>query len=515
MTKAVIYARYSSHGQNEQSIEGQLRDAYAYAEKCDYQVIGEYIDRALSGTKDARPDFQRLIRDAEKRLFSIVIVWKLDRFARNRYDSAIYKAKLKKSGVRVVSVMEKITDSPEGIILEGLLESMAEYYSANLAENVRRGQRESVSKGRYIGGTVSYGYRVQDHRLVPDEREAPIAREILQRYASGERLKDIAADLNARGLRSRSGRPFTYASFVALVENPVYIGQRRYQDELVDGYSEPLIDRDTYDRAARRRAANRLAPAAAKAPVRYQLHGHVFCGLCGYPMNGLAGSRKGKVYHYYYCQNHKKRLGCQAKTEPKERLERVACELTLEYILDPAQAGEIAAAVAREYRHEFGDGQTADLQRQIARINADLDKLVDSLLTVPASARARVGERMEQLERQKSDLEIDLAKLRAASRIQISEHDVLAWLATFRGGNVDDLDFRQKLIDDFVNSLYVYPDRYVLFYNLRDRQETITKSDIDRRMESLDLEGGGLPGPNKSKIKYVFVSGVVGIVVER
>ena len=124
-TNAVIYARYSSHNQTEQSIEGQLHDGYAFAERNGYQVIGEYIDRALTGTKDQRPDFQRMIRDAEKRQFQVVIVWKLDRFARNRYDSAIYKAKLKKYGVRVVSVMENITEGPEGIILEGLLESMA------------------------------------------------------------------------------------------------------------------------------------------------------------------------------------------------------------------------------------------------------------------------------------------------------------------------------------------------------------------------------------------------------
>ena len=154
---AVIYARYSSHSQTEQSIEGQLHDSYAYAEKCGYRVIGEYIDRALTGKSDDRPDFQRMIRDAEKHQFQVVIVWKLDRFARNRYDSAIYKARLKKYGVRVISVMENITDSPEGIILEGMLEALAEYYSANLSENIRRGQQESIKKGWFPGGPPPMG----------------------------------------------------------------------------------------------------------------------------------------------------------------------------------------------------------------------------------------------------------------------------------------------------------------------------------------------------------------------
>ena len=127
---AVIYARYSSHGQTEQSIEGQLHDNYAWAEQQGITVIGEYIDRALTGTKDQRPDFQRMIADAAKRQFELVIVWKLDRFARNRYDSAIYKARLKKYGVKVLSVKENITDSPEGIILEGLLESIPRHLCA-------------------------------------------------------------------------------------------------------------------------------------------------------------------------------------------------------------------------------------------------------------------------------------------------------------------------------------------------------------------------------------------------
>lgn len=183
--KAVIYARYSSHNQSEQSIEEQLHDNYAWAKANNVTVIGEYIDRAMTGTKDTRPDFQRMIDDAAKHQFQLVIVWKLDRFARNRYDSAIYKAKLKKHGVRVVSVCENITDSHEGIILEGLLESMAEYYLANLSKNIKRGLRESAANGTFCGGHIPYGYRVQDKRLVADEKTAPAIRYLFDEYANG------------------------------------------------------------------------------------------------------------------------------------------------------------------------------------------------------------------------------------------------------------------------------------------------------------------------------------------
>ena len=167
---AVIYARYSSHSQTEQSIEGQLHDCYAYADRCGYRVVGEYIDRALTGKNDDRPDFQRMIKDAEKRQFQLILVWKLDRFTRNRYDSAIYKQRLKKFGVRVVSCMEAITDSPEGIILEGLLESMAEYYSANLSENIRRGQAASIAKGWFCGGPVRDCRRSERPRHLLEKR---------------------------------------------------------------------------------------------------------------------------------------------------------------------------------------------------------------------------------------------------------------------------------------------------------------------------------------------------------
>ena len=171
---AVIYARFSSHNQTEQSIEGQLRVCYEYAERSGYKVVGEYIDRALTGRSDDRPDFQRMILDSRKKAFQYVIVYKLDRFARNRYDSAIYKHKLKLNGVKVLSAMENIGDNPESIILEAVLEASAEYYSVDLSQKIKRGSRESALKGQFLGGQVPFGYKVVDHQLVINEVKAPI-----------------------------------------------------------------------------------------------------------------------------------------------------------------------------------------------------------------------------------------------------------------------------------------------------------------------------------------------------
>ena len=179
----VIYARFSSHSQTEQSIEGQLKVCYEYAESNHYTVVGEYIDRAISGTTDNRAEFQRMISDSDKHTFDGVLVYQLDRFARNRYDSAINKAKLKKNGVRVLSAKENIADDASGILVEGVLESMAEYYSAELSEKVIRGHTENALKCKYNGGTPTFGYVIdKDMQYQLDPRTAPVVLEIFTRY---------------------------------------------------------------------------------------------------------------------------------------------------------------------------------------------------------------------------------------------------------------------------------------------------------------------------------------------
>jgi DNA invertase Pin-like site-specific DNA recombinase len=189
---AVIYARYSSHNQNEQSIEGQLRICYEYAKRNGYTVIGEYIDRALTGKTDSRPDFQRMIDDSAKHQFQFVIVYKLDRFARNRYDSAVYKRKLKLNGVRVLSAEESIGDNPESIILEAVLEASAEYYSVDLSQKITRGMTDSAMKGGGVGGRVPVGYKSENKKLVLNPDTAPLVKWAFEQYAAGMPMKEIS-----------------------------------------------------------------------------------------------------------------------------------------------------------------------------------------------------------------------------------------------------------------------------------------------------------------------------------
>ena len=222
---AVIYARYSSDRQTEQSIEGQLRECYAFAKANDIAVIDTYIDRAISGKTDNRPAFQKMIEDSAKRQFQAVIVYRLDRFTRNRYDSAIYKARLKKNGVKVLSAMENLNGSPESIIMESLLEGMAEYYSVELSQKITRGMRENALKGKALGGQRVLGYKVNsDCYFEIDETTAPVVVDIFKLYSSGKTVKEICDILNARGVKTARGGAFNKNSLHTILTNKKYIG---------------------------------------------------------------------------------------------------------------------------------------------------------------------------------------------------------------------------------------------------------------------------------------------------
>lgn len=518
---AVIYARFSSHSQREQSIEGQLRDCYEYARRYDINVVGEYIDRAISGTTDDRPDFQRMIADAPKKQFERIIVWKLDRFARNRYDSALYKHKLKQYGIRVISAMENVGEGDESILLEALLEASAEYYSLDLKKKIKRGQRESIAKGRWCGGPVPYGYKAVDGKLVTDDKTAPTIRYLFEQYAAGVPMKEIIDELKQRGIRSSRGGELTYTTFSRALTNPVYIGNFMYKGELVPGVADALIDEDTYNKVQIIVKANAHAPAANKAKVEYLLQGKAFCGHCGSHMVGESGkSRNGDVYYYYSCADRKKNHKCRKKNEKKDFIEWYVVEQTLNYVLTPARMRDIAKAVVAEYDKEFSGSKVQEYEKAIKQYERELNKLVDALVEAPKVAHKRIYEKMETLEQQKASMETELVKLRIASDIRFTEEEVRAWLRRFCSGDLFDPEFRRNIIDTFINCIYLYDDRIIIFYNIKGGKEV---SYIDLA-ESLDTgsDGGGSdlnanapPFDIKSEPAYIFVNGVFGCIFPR
>ena len=308
--RAVIYARFSSHTQTEQSIEGQLRECYDYAKRHDLLIVSEYIDRALTGTTDKRPNFLQMIEDSKKKTFDYVLVYQLDRFARNRYDSANYKAKLKKNGVRVLSAKENITEDASGILIEGVLESMAEYYSAELSQKVKRGIKESLSKGYFIGGYKLFGYDIVDKRWTINPIEASIVKDMFVRYKNGEKAKSIVNRLNEMGIHNKSGARFTVNSFAKIIRNSKYMGVVISNGQTYTNIVPALVDEQTFKACNDIMDNQRHKQKVVQEHSPYILSGKLFCGNCGTLMTAEDGtSHTGKVYHYYKCFNRKLHKG--------------------------------------------------------------------------------------------------------------------------------------------------------------------------------------------------------------
>lgn len=503
---AVIYARYSSHNQTEQSIEGQLRDCYEYAKRNEYTVIGEYIDRAISGNTDERPDFQRMIKDASKRQFERVIVWKLDRFARNRYDSATYKHKLKQYGVKVVSAMENVGEGDESVLLEALLEASAEYYSLDLKKKINRGLRESALKGTYVGGVLPFGYYVNaERKLCVDEKTAPIVRYCFEEYGKGTSSQLIIDHLNERGIRSAKGLPIGHSWLKHVLKNRKYIGEYIFNGIPVAGGCPALIDAALFEKVQGKIAAKRRAGGAATAKVEYLLQGKIYCGLCGSPITAESGRNgQGVVYNYYACAKKKKAHACQKANERKDFLEWYIVEQTLEYVLTPGRIDYIANAIVAAYEREFDKAGIAALEQKVARIEGEIQNAMDACIQATTEAmRARFMARCEQLDVQKADVEIDLAKLRVAAAITYTVEEVTAWLRQFCKGDALDMDVRRRIIDTFINAVYLYDDKVIIYYNIKDGRQVsyIEAIDAPNELENLQPVPEGIKKANGQTLK--------------
>ena len=322
----VIYARYSSASQSEQSIEGQINACKIFAQKEGFTIIQEYVDRAISATSaDKRPAFLRMITHSEHKQFSAISVYQLDRFARNRYDSAIYKTKLKKNGVRVLSARENITDDASGILMETILEGMAEYYSKELSQKVLRGMELNVRKGLSIGGTLTFGYKLVDKHFVIDENKANIVRYVFNQYLLGKMQVEIREDLIAKGVKTDKNNSFSITSIHLMLTNKKYCGTLTFGDIQVEDVIPCIIDNNIFLQVNKLLSSQKKAPNRIKTPdAYYLLTTKLNCGGCGSPMTGFSGTSATKrVYQYYSCVTHRKIGTCSKKSIPKHTLEDI------------------------------------------------------------------------------------------------------------------------------------------------------------------------------------------------
>ena len=475
--KAVIYARYSSDSQREESIEGQLRECTEYAERNGITILRSYIDRALSARTADRPEFQNMIKDSEQKLFDVVLIWKLDRFSRDRYDSAHYKRILKKNGVKVVSVKENISDGPEGIILESMLEGYAEYYSAELSEKIQRGQKENALKCKNNGGNTPLGYVVgTDGVLAVDPLTAPLVTEIFTRYDSGESISEITASLNGRGLKTKKGKAFKIGGVSLILKNRKYIGEYQYGSVIIPKGIPAIIDDDLFDRVQRRMAFNKKAPAKAKATEEYLLTTKLFCGTCERLMAGESGtsSTKGVKHYYYKCGGAKRKLGCKRKAVRKHWIERAAVLVTVQRVLQDDEISRIADSILALQNSE--DTTIPALKKQLADTERGIENMLNAIQQGVLTGSTK--ERLEALEKQRDNLKIAVLQAEL-QKPKYTKEQIVSWIGQFKYGDVNSREYQKRIIDTFVNSLYLFDDRLVITYNFKGGTETITLKDVE------------------------------------
>src|SRR5574344_1963095 len=475
--KAVIYARYSSDSQREESIEGQLRECTAFADKNGITVLRHYIDRAVSAKTDNRPEFQNMINDSGKKLFAMIIVWKLDRFARNRYDSARYKAQLKKNGVKVVSATEVISDGAEGIILESMLEGFAEYYSVDLSEKVVRGMTDNALKCMFNGGTLPMGYQIDaDQHFQIDPVTAPYILDAFKRYDEGATMTEIRDWLNEQGMKNTRGNPLTYNSVQHLSKNRRYIGEYQYREIIVPDGIPAIVPLDLFERVQAKMAKNKKAPARHKAEDYYLLTTKLFCGYCGAYMCGESGrGRNGTVHRYYKCVSvKKKRTECKKKPVKKDWIENLVISQTMKLVNDEETVKAITAMLLDMQERE--NTNLPLLTEQLKETQRGIDNLLNAIQQGIFTKSTK--SRLEELEAAKEELEIKITNEKLA-KPKLTEEQILFYLHKFRVLDMSKQSHRQRLIDTFINRIYLYDDKLVITFNHKDGAQIITLNDIE------------------------------------
>lgn len=492
--KAVIYARYSSDNQREESIEGQLRECMEFASRAEIDVIGNYIDRALTAKTDNRPEFQRMIKDSYKHAFDCIIVWKLDRFSRNRYDSAHYKALLRKNGVKVVSAMESISEGSEGILLESVLEGMAEYYSAELAEKVVRGMKENTLKGLHNGGQVTFDYKInEERRFERDEVNAPIVNEIFNMYADGKTVKQIVNYLDSKQIRTSRGGKININAVQRILSNRRYIGEYKFRDIVVSDCIPPLVSKGLFDRVQEKLVKNKKAPATRKAEDEYLLTLKLFCGKCGAHMVGESGMGTSRVYRYYKCANTKKVHTCDKKPVRKEWIEDLAVKKATDILNDEKM---ISYLIDRIYILQGEENpripnlkaQLEDTQKRIANI---MDAIEQGIITENTKSR------LTQLESKQKELEIAILQEKIKKPF-LTKEQIRFGIEKFRKLDISTQEGRQRLIDGFINSIYLFDDKLTITFNFKDGTQTVSLSELEAAKNS-DIKCLGAPKTVKTK----------------
>lgn len=483
----VIYARYSSHSQRDVSIEQQVRDCLEYAARNNIYIVACYADRHLTGRSDRRPDFHRMLRDAEAGSWNFVVTWKNDRFARNRYDAAIYKAKLKKHGVRCLFSQEYIPAGPEGILLEAMLEGDAEFRSAQMAVDIKRGLNYNAEHCM-VTGSIPFGYRRSaDYRLELDPERAPIVKEIYERFLSGWKIIDMANDLNARGIRTSTGKEWGRNSFHRLLVNERYTGVYIYGDIRTPGGMPAIVDRDTWLAVQKRLQTKKNPVGRSRSYGDYLLTGKLFCGHCGSPMVGISGTGKSGAKHYYYvCQGRRRAHSCKKENVRREWVETMVCRQVRQLVLQDPVVEWMADCVVDYQRRHRDDGTIQSLVSQLKQTQGSIKNIMAAIEAGIFTASTK--DRLLELEAQEAKLQRSI-ETEKALRPTFSRERVIFWLEQFRDGSLEDPDYLFRLVSTFVSAIYLYDGHVKIALNYSGRGSTVDLPFVENAVNSGTFSG--------------------------
>lgn len=515
----VIYARYSSHNQNEQSIEGQLVECEKFCKRNNYNIVNRYIDRAKSGTKDDREQFQQMIKDSEKGIFNGIVVYQLDRFARNRYDSAINKSKLKKNNVRVMSARENINDDASGILMESVLEGMAEYFSVELGQKVKRGMKINADNCYYNGGTIPLGYKlievdsnitdasgriVKKKKYAIDEETAPVVQKIFEMYNNGSLMADIIRYLNSMCVKTSVGGEFNKNSIRKILLNKKYIGIYSYNGvETIDGIPR-IIDDETFNNTQAIMQKNKKAPARARAKTEYLLTTKLFCGHCKDMMTGYSGTSKtGKLHSYYMCNNAKRKT-CDKKAVQKDYIEDLVIEHARQILTD-SNIKMIAEKVVNLVNNEKENTTLKRLNRMLKENEKQRNNLFDSLKICNIdSVKQSIFEELNKMEIERTRIKDEIA-IEESQQIKLTFGQVKFFLIQLKNGDINDIKYRKALINTLINKVYLYDDNITIVFNTQDKP-------IEKKVPTIETLESSFLGNNALPFRILSNSNVAFFV---
>lgn len=465
---AVIYARYSSAAQNDASIEQQIEACQAYADAHGISVIATYADHAISGRTDRRPEFQKMMRQAADRSFQIVIAYKSNRIARNMLHALAYEDKLAQYGISVVYCKEEFGNTAAGRFALRNMMNLNQFFSENLSEDVTRGMMDNARQCK-VNGMVPFGYcKGEDGKYAVDPNTSVIVQEIFKRISVGELQASIADDLNARGIRTRTGGTWGKNSFHAILSNERYRGVYIFGDVRIENGIPAIIDDELFELARRRVETMKTAVKARRRreDVDYILTGKLYCGYCKEAMVGTCGTgHLGTAYYYYRCNQQAVDHTCHKKPVRKEWIEDTVVQLLKEYIFRDdviEQIADLCMKYKRKIEEASEVGYLEDQLKDTITSKKNLLKAIEAGVITTTTT-----ERLKELENIEKDLLSEISEAKKGIP-NVDRADVIFWLTRFKNGDVDDPEYKRELIRNFLRSVYLYDDHLKLTFDFSE-----------------------------------------------